>query len=69
MKGPKGEGIEEHKGKTSEKFKFVAHFKGPYRFCFTNKSPHHETIDFDIHITRYFEPYDHDQHVQNGIHF
>ncbi|CAA6670098.1 unnamed protein product [Spirodela intermedia] len=37
--------------------------EGVHRFCFTNKSPYHETIDFDIHVNHfaYFE-----QHAKDG---
>ncbi|KAK1567692.1 hypothetical protein Q3G72_015260 [Acer saccharum] len=34
----------------SEKYEFVVKKKGVYQFCFTNKSPYHETIDFDIYV-------------------
>ncbi|XP_054797501.1 transmembrane emp24 domain-containing protein p24beta2-like [Prosopis cineraria] len=60
--GPSGEKVHELMDKTSEKFDFVAANKGLHRFCFTNRSPYHETIDFDIyvsHLTAY------DQHVKD----
>ncbi|KAL2464952.1 Transmembrane emp24 domain-containing protein p24 beta 2 [Abeliophyllum distichum] len=62
IKGPSGEQIYEFRDKTCEKYKFLAHRKGLYRFCFTNKSPYHETIDFDVHITHFV--YD-NQHVKD----
>ncbi|KAG4920690.1 hypothetical protein AAZX31_18G073600 [Glycine max] len=49
VKGPSGETIKEFHDMTSEIFEFVARDNGPHRFCFTNKSPYHETIDFDVH--------------------
>lgn len=63
MKGPAGEQIQDFRDRTSEKLEFVAHRKGLYQFCFTNKSPYHETIDFDVHVGHfaYF-----DQHAKDG---
>ncbi|XP_027341176.1 transmembrane emp24 domain-containing protein p24beta2-like [Abrus precatorius] len=49
VKGPSGDEIQHFHDKTSEIFEFVARNNGPYRFCFTNRSPYHETIDFDVH--------------------
>ena len=63
MKGPEGDQIHDSRDQITEKFDFVAHKKGPYKFCFTNKSPYHETIDFDVlvgHFTYY------DQHAKDG---
>ncbi|KAB1228085.1 Cellulose synthase-like protein E6 [Morella rubra] len=51
VKGPSGDQVHDFRDKTSEKFEFAA-TKGLHRFCFTNKSPYHETIDFDIHISK-----------------
>lgn len=48
VRGPSGEQIRDFRDKISEKFEFVAHEKGVHRFCFTNKSPYYETIDFDV---------------------
>ncbi|KAL4185748.1 hypothetical protein AMTRI_Chr10g232270 [Amborella trichopoda] len=64
VKGPSGDQIHDARDKTSEKFEFVAHHKGLHRFCFTNKSPYHETIDFDIHVGHfaYFEQHAKDEH-------
>jgi len=53
VKGPDGAQLHDTREKTSEKFEFVAHNKGLYRFCFANKSPYHETIDFDVHVGHY----------------
>ncbi|XP_062153516.1 transmembrane emp24 domain-containing protein p24beta2-like [Alnus glutinosa] len=50
VKGPSGEQIRDFRDWTGEKFHFVAPNKGVYRFCFTNRSPYHETIDFDVHV-------------------
>ncbi|KAF3445276.1 hypothetical protein FNV43_RR14971 [Rhamnella rubrinervis] len=64
IKGPSGEQINEIHDKTSDKLEFVVQKKGPYRFCFTNKSPYHETIDFDVHVGHfsYFDPHAKDEH-------
>ncbi|XP_039167188.1 transmembrane emp24 domain-containing protein p24beta2 [Eucalyptus grandis] len=62
MKGPSGEQIQDFHDKISEKFEFVAHHKGVHRFCFTNKSHYHETIDFDVHVG-HFTFYD--QHAKD----
>ncbi|GMH24369.1 hypothetical protein Nepgr_026212 [Nepenthes gracilis] len=64
--GPSGDQIHDFRDKVSEKFEFVAHQKGAYRFCFTNKSPYHETIDFDVlvgHFT-YYDQHAKDEHVK-----
>ncbi|XP_023741716.1 transmembrane emp24 domain-containing protein p24beta2 [Lactuca sativa] len=62
IKGPGDEHIHELLDKTSEKYEFLAPKKGVYRFCFTNKSPHHETIDFDVHVSHLAY---HDQHAKD----
>ncbi|KAJ9672423.1 hypothetical protein PVL29_025869 [Vitis rotundifolia] len=62
VKGPSGNQIQDYRDKTSEKFEFMAHEKGLHRFCFTNKSPYHETIDFDVY-TGHFAYYD--QHAKD----
>ncbi|MCD7462796.1 Transmembrane emp24 domain-containing protein 2 [Datura stramonium] len=62
IKGPSGEQIHGFKDKTSEKYEFVAYKKGIYQFCFTNKSPYPETLDFDVQVVHYTY---HDQHVKN----
>ncbi|XP_057428903.1 transmembrane emp24 domain-containing protein p24beta2-like [Lotus japonicus] len=62
VKGPSGDQIQDFQNKISEKFEFVARHKGPYRFCFTNKSPYREKIDFDVH-SNHFPPTD--QHVKD----
>ncbi|WVZ19692.1 hypothetical protein V8G54_007014 [Vigna mungo] len=46
-----------------EIFKFVARSTRPYRFYFNNKSPYHETIDFDVH-SNHVEFSDH--HAKDG---
>lgn len=63
VKDPSGTQIHDYHDKTSEKFEFMAQTRGLYRFCFTNKSPYHETIDFDVYIGHlsYFE-----QHAKDG---
>ncbi|KAJ1415587.1 GOLD domain [Sesbania bispinosa] len=64
VKGPAGDQIQDFRDKTSEKFDFVAHKSGVHKFCFTNKSPYHETIDFDVHVGHfsYFEQHAKDEH-------
>ncbi|XP_057954190.1 transmembrane emp24 domain-containing protein p24beta2 [Malania oleifera] len=66
IKGPSGDQIHDFRDKTSEKHEFMAARKGLYRFCFTNKSPYHETIDFDIHISHFshFDQHAKDEHVK-----
>ncbi|KAJ4725301.1 Transmembrane emp24 domain-containing protein [Melia azedarach] len=65
VKGPNGDQIHDFRDKISEKFEFVAHHKGVHRFCFTNKSPYHETIDFDVHVGHfsYYEEHAKDEHL------
>ncbi|KAK6934620.1 GOLD domain [Dillenia turbinata] len=65
VKGPNGEQIHDFRDKTSEKFEFVAQHKGLHRFCFTNKSPYQETIDFDVHVSHfsYHKQHAKDEHV------
>ncbi|XP_012567491.1 transmembrane emp24 domain-containing protein p24beta2-like [Cicer arietinum] len=62
VKGPSGDQVQEFHDKTSEKFEFVARARGPYRFCFTNKSPYREKVDFDVH-SNHFSTFD--QHAQD----
>ncbi|KAF7814853.1 transmembrane emp24 domain-containing protein p24beta2-like [Senna tora] len=64
VKGPSGEQIQDFRDKTSEKFEFVAHKSGVHKFCFNNKSPYHETIDFDVHVGHfsYYEQHAKDEH-------
>lgn len=62
IKGPSGEHLHDFRDKTSEKHDFIAHNKGLHRFCFTNKSPYHETIDFDVHVGHFSY---HEQHAKD----
>ncbi|KAA0059209.1 hypothetical protein IC582_000584 [Cucumis melo] len=62
IKGPTGEHLHDFRDKTSEKHEFIAHNKGLHRFCFTNKSPYHETIDFDVHVGHFSY---HEQHAKD----
>ncbi|KAJ8748232.1 hypothetical protein K2173_000640 [Erythroxylum novogranatense] len=64
IKGPSGEQIKDFRDKTSEKFEFVIQKKGIYRFCFTNKSPYQETIDFDVQVG-HFSVAHYDQHAKD----
>ncbi|KAF8414276.1 hypothetical protein HHK36_002277 [Tetracentron sinense] len=65
VKGPSGDQIHDSRDKISEKFEFTVHKKGLHRFCFTNKSPYHETLDFDIHVGHfaYFDQHAKDEHL------
>ncbi|KAK9091841.1 hypothetical protein Syun_026752 [Stephania yunnanensis] len=65
VKGPHGEQIYDARDKTSDKFEFVAHNKGLHKFCFTNKSPYHETIDFDVQVNHFthYDQHAKDEHV------
>ncbi|GFQ03016.1 transmembrane emp24 domain-containing protein p24beta2 [Phtheirospermum japonicum] len=62
IKGPSGELIHEFHDKTSDKHEFMAKKSGHYQFCFTNKSPSHETIHFDVHVGHFMY---HDQHAKD----
>ncbi|KAJ4829063.1 hypothetical protein Tsubulata_004399 [Turnera subulata] len=66
IKGPSGEQIQDFRDKTSEKFDFMARNRGVHRFCFTNKSPYHETIDFDVHVAHfsYYDEHAKDEHFK-----
>ncbi|KAG2585249.1 hypothetical protein PVAP13_6KG380800 [Panicum virgatum] len=63
VKDPNGAQVRDSRDKTSDKFEFIVQKRGVHRFCFTNKSPYHETIDFDVHVGHfsYFE-----QHAKDG---
>ncbi|GLT57484.1 hypothetical protein SLA2020_304520 [Shorea laevis] len=63
VKGPSGEQTIDFRDRVCEKFEFVSHEKGHHRFCFINKSPYYETIDFEVqenHFTVY------DKHAKDG---
>ncbi|KAJ1441228.1 GOLD domain [Sesbania bispinosa] len=64
VKGPSGDQIQDFRDKISEKFEFVARNRGPYRFCFSNKSPYREKIDFDVHSNHFsnFDQHAKDEH-------
>ncbi|KAK8674316.1 hypothetical protein V6N13_112609 [Hibiscus sabdariffa] len=65
IKAPTGDQIHDFRNKISEKYEFVVHKKGVYKFCFTNKSPYHETIDFDIQVGHFTYSHQHakDEHI------
>lgn len=65
VKDPSGDQIHDFRDKTSEKFEFMVRKKGLHRFCFINKSPYHETIDFDVHVGHftYFDQHAKDEHI------
>ncbi|ONK68628.1 uncharacterized protein A4U43_C05F14120 [Asparagus officinalis] len=65
VKGPTGDQIYDARDKTSDKFEFVVQKKGIHRFCFSKKSPYHETIDFDVHIGHfpYYDEHAKDEHL------
>ncbi|KAH9745368.1 transmembrane emp24 domain-containing protein p24beta2 [Citrus sinensis] len=60
--GPSDERVRDFDRRSTATFEFVAYKKGLYKFCFTNKSPYHETPDFDIHVAHYAY---HDQHAKD----
>ncbi|XP_066390535.1 transmembrane emp24 domain-containing protein p24beta2-like isoform X2 [Miscanthus floridulus] len=64
VKNPTGDQIYDSRDKTSDKFEFIAQKRGVHRFCFTNKSPYHETVDFDVHVGHfsYFDQHAKDEH-------
>ncbi|CAN1781292.1 Transmembrane emp24 domain-containing protein p24beta2 [Linum perenne] len=62
IKKPNGDLFHEMLGQTDVKFEFEVHEHGVYRFCFFNKSPYHETIDFDVHISHFTY---HDEHAKD----
>ncbi|KAL5973684.1 hypothetical protein ACLOJK_030340 [Asimina triloba] len=65
VKSPKGIQIHDSRSKTSEKFKFTVRRRGVHRFCFTNKSPSHQTIDFDVYVEQisYMDEHAKDEHL------
>uniref|UniRef100_A0A0E0ETL9 GOLD domain-containing protein n=1 Tax=Oryza meridionalis TaxID=40149 RepID=A0A0E0ETL9_9ORYZ len=62
VKDPNGNQIHDSRDKISDKFEFIVHRRGFHRFCFTNKSPYHETVDFDV-LVGHFSYYD--QHAKD----
>jgi hypothetical protein len=64
VKDPSGAQIHDSRDKISDKFESVVQKRGLHRFCFTNKSPYHETIDFDVHVGHfsYFDQHAKDEH-------
>ncbi|TVU04907.1 hypothetical protein EJB05_48051, partial [Eragrostis curvula] len=64
VKDPNGAQVRDSRDKTSDKFEFIVQKRGVHRFCFTNKSPYHETIDFDVHVGHfsYFDQHAKDEH-------
>ncbi|OEL24665.1 Transmembrane emp24 domain-containing protein p24beta2 [Dichanthelium oligosanthes] len=65
VKDPRGDQIHDSRDKISDKFEFTVRKRDVHRFCFTNKSPYHETVDFDVHVGHfsYF-----DQHAKDAKH-
>lgn len=65
VKDPAGNQIHDFRDKISDKFEFIVRKKGLHRFCFTNKSPYHETIDFDVYVGHfsYFDEHAKDEHL------
>ncbi|KAG8087841.1 hypothetical protein GUJ93_ZPchr0010g10077 [Zizania palustris] len=64
VKDPNGAQVRDSRDKTTDKFEFIVQKRGVHRFCFTNKSPYHETIDFDVHVGHfsYFDQHAKDEH-------
>lgn len=51
VKGPSEEQIHNSYDQITQKFDFTVHKPGIYSFCFYNKSPYHELVDFDLHVS------------------
>ncbi|KAG5551412.1 hypothetical protein RHGRI_009735 [Rhododendron griersonianum] len=66
INGPSGEHLYDVHDKISEKYEFMVRNSGIHRFCFNNKSPYHETIDFDIHVGHftYLDQHAKDEHFK-----
>ena len=65
VEGPGGHQVHSSKAKTEDKFDFIAHRKGMYKFCFFNRNSMHETVDFDVHIGFHIiNP--NEEHVKDG---
>eukprot|EP00252_Welwitschia_mirabilis_P004751 TRINITY_DN1504_c0_g1_i1.p1 TRINITY_DN1504_c0_g1~~TRINITY_DN1504_c0_g1_i1.p1 ORF type:complete len:213 (-),score=40.34 TRINITY_DN1504_c0_g1_i1:142-780(-) len=64
VKGPSGDQLHDARDTTDNKHEFVAQSEGIYKFCFYNRSPYHETIDFDVHVGHipYYEQHAKDDH-------
>ncbi|XP_074357838.1 transmembrane emp24 domain-containing protein p24beta2-like [Apium graveolens] len=62
IKGPSDEHIHDFHDKTSEKYEFMAQKRGVYGFCFTNKSPYYETVDFNVLVGHFSYK---DQHAKD----
>ncbi|XP_047336572.1 transmembrane emp24 domain-containing protein p24beta2-like [Impatiens glandulifera] len=62
VKGPGGEQIHDFRDKTSDIGQFVSSSKGVHRFCFYNKSPYHEMIDFDVREAHFSH---HEEHAKD----
>ncbi|KAG0544389.1 hypothetical protein BDA96_02G271100, partial [Sorghum bicolor] len=64
VKDPRGDQIHDCCDKTSDKFEFIVHKRAVHHFCFTNKSPYHETVDFDVHVGHLSYS---DQHAKDAL--
>ncbi|XAR56800.1 hypothetical protein NMG60_11037404 [Bertholletia excelsa] len=66
VKEPTGLQIQDFRDKMNGKSEFVVRHKGVHRFCFTNRSPYHETLDFDVHETHfsYYDQHAEDEHFK-----
>ncbi|KAL4555345.1 hypothetical protein LXL04_037963 [Taraxacum kok-saghyz] len=66
IKGPDGEHVHDVHARISEKYEFMSQKKGLYHFCFTNKSPYHETVDFDVQVGHfaYYDQHAKDEHFK-----
>ncbi|KAI4308554.1 hypothetical protein L6164_031613 [Bauhinia variegata] len=64
VKGPADEQIRDFSDRISERFEFRAQKAGVHKFCFKNKSPYHETVDFDVHVGHfsYLDEHAKDEH-------
>nr|GEV48828.1 transmembrane emp24 domain-containing protein p24beta2 [Tanacetum cinerariifolium] len=66
IKDPTGELVYDVYASASEMHEFIANKKGLYNFCFTNKSPYHETVDFDVQAGHfaYYDQHAKDEHIK-----
>ncbi|KAE8075504.1 hypothetical protein FH972_014214 [Carpinus fangiana] len=66
IKGPSGEQILDFRDRKSLTIGFIAPGKGIYHFCFINKSPYHESIDFNVHVGHFKSLKPSEQHLQDA---
>lgn len=67
VEAPVGYHVYAARERTEDKFTFVAVRKGDYKFCFTNHSPIHESIAFEVYSGHHVSP--HHEEVAKDEHF